>query len=122
MEPLLPTARHLARTALLLAAAHCAGQSTCYDFGSIPTPASWEASPSLLGCSAAPDWPAWHLFTPAHRAPAPHPGFNPGDATARPRLLVTYRCTGLLLLPVVPMSVRFQGYVVDQTEVACLTP
>ncbi len=107
------------RSALLFFAPALTAQSVCHHLGSVPVPASWTAGPVPLGCSGAPAWPAWHLFTPAHRAPAPHPGFNPGNATARPRLLVSYRCTGLLLLPVVPVHVRTMGYVIDRSESAC---
>ncbi len=86
---------------------------TCWGQGSVPVAASIEPSPLLLGC------PQWHLFTPAHRAPAAHPGFNPGDATARPRLLIAYRCTGFLLVPVVPVRITVMGYVLDRDESAC---
>lgn len=92
---------------------------TCYGFGSHFVDATIEASPSLLGCAAAPTWPDWHLFTPAHRQPGPHPGFNPGEACELPRLLVAYRCTGWLLLPVVPRRFTTMGYVIDQPEIAC---
>ncbi len=94
-------------------------QTTCYHQGSTPVTASWEASPLPLGCTGAPTWPAWHLFTPAHRAPAPHQGFNPGDATQWPRVIVVYQCTGFLLLPVVPVHIRTLGYVIDRPEMAC---
>lgn len=94
-------------------------QTGCYDFGSIPTPAQWESSGTPLGCGGAPTWPTWHLFTPAHRRPAPHTGFNPGDARARPRVLVVWRCTGLTFHPVTIRQVRFLGYVVDQPEFPC---
>ncbi|MFO1076894.1 MAG: hypothetical protein U1E73_04110 [Planctomycetota bacterium] len=107
---------------------------TCFDFGSIPVAASWQASPIPLGCALLPNWPQpnwpqpnwpqqqwpqWHLFTPPHRAPATHAGFAPGDARELPRLLIHYRCTGLLLLPVVVDRVRYMGYVIDQPEVPC---
>lgn len=104
---------------LLLATALPAQQ--CFDFGSQPVPQQWQASPFLLGCPAAPTWPMWHLLTPAHDAPTPHPGFAPGDAHARPRLLIHYRCTGWLLLPVLPRSVRRSGYVIHQPEYPCTT-
>ncbi|MEO6597653.1 MAG: hypothetical protein ABIP94_23155 [Planctomycetota bacterium] len=104
---------------MLLSAAHGLAQSTCYHFGSTPMAATWEASPGLLDCAAAPSWPQWHLFTPAHRAPGPHQGFNPGNAQARPRVLIAYRCTGFLLVPVVPVHIRWMGYVIDQPEIAC---
>ena len=60
--------------------------------------------------------------TPAHRAPTPHAGFDPGNATPRPRVIIVYRCTGFLLLPVVPAQIRTMGYVIDQPEVACAGP
>ena len=91
----------------------------CSHQGSVPVAASWQASPWPLGCAAAPGWPTWHTFTPAHRAPAPHAGFNPGDAHARPRLLVAWRCTGFLLVPVVPIAVQTMGYVIDRPEHPC---
>jgi hypothetical protein len=94
-------------------------QRTCFDSGSAPVAASIEASPFLLGCSTAPTWPVWHLLTPGHRTPAPHPGFAPGQAQALPRFLVRYRCTGWLLLPVLPDHVRTMGYVIDQPEHPC---
>ncbi|HEX6810143.1 MAG TPA: hypothetical protein VF384_00845 [Planctomycetota bacterium] len=111
-----------ARLFLLLAAAHTAhlsAQATCADFGSTPVAATFEAGPIPLGCTGAPHWPSWHLFTPAHRAPSPHPGFHPGSASPRPRVIVVYRCTGFLLLPVVPVGVHTMGYVIDQPEIAC---
>jgi hypothetical protein len=88
----------------------------CFHFGSFPVPAQLEASPWTLPCA---NWPQWHLLTPAHDAPAPHFGFAPGDASARPRLLVRYRCTGFLLLPVLPDHVRTSGYVIHQPEFPC---
>ncbi|HZN40530.1 MAG TPA: hypothetical protein VFD82_17125 [Planctomycetota bacterium] len=94
-------------------------QTTCSNLGSIPVAATLEAGPIPLGCSGAANWPCWHLFTPAHRAPAPHAGFDPGNATPRPRVIVVYRCTGFLLLPVVPVHIRTMGYVIDQPEIAC---
>jgi len=112
-----PTARVL--LPILALAAVGRAQSTCYHFGSMPRPATWERSPSLLGCTNAPAWPDWHLFTPAHRAPAPHAGFNPGNAHELPRVIVLYRCTGYLLVPVVIVRVRTMGWVIDQPEIAC---
>jgi len=114
-------ARRTARVLLVCLALATAGQaqSTCYHFGSVPMPARWEPSPAPLGCSPAPAWPAWHLFTPAHRAPCAHAGFNPGNAHELPRVIVVYRCTGFLLVPVVIVRVRTMGWVVDQPEVAC---
>ena len=99
-----------------------AAQSTCYDFGSTPVARQWSDSPLPLGCAAAPTWPQWRLFTPWHRAPAAHIGFNPGNAHAWPVLLFRYRCTGWLLLPVVIDHVRTNGYVIDQPEHPCATP
>jgi hypothetical protein len=72
-----------------------------------------------LGCAGAPQWPCWHLFTPAHREPAPHAGFDPGSAVALPRILVTWHCTGWLFVPVLPSGATAMGYVVDRPEVAC---
>lgn len=92
---------------------------TCFHFGSVPVAASVQPGPLLPGCPAAAGWPAWHLWTPPHRAPAPHVGFAPGDARELPRVLVAYRCTGFLLVPVVPVSVRTMGYVIDQPESPC---
>ena len=94
-------------------------QATCHHLGSLPIAASLDVSPVPLGCSGAPSWPAWHLLTPPHRAPAPHQGFNPGNALALPRVLVEYRCSGFLLLPVVIARVRTMGYVIDRAEHAC---
>jgi hypothetical protein len=72
-----------------------------------------------LACAAAPGWPHWHLFTPAHRAVVPRTGWQQGDARALPRLLVRWRCTGSLLLPVVPAGIRTMGYVLDVAESPC---
>lgn len=94
-------------------------QTTCWDFGSTPIAASLEASPVPLGCARAGSWPAWHLLTPPHRAPAPHVGFNPGDVRVFPRILVVYRCTGLVFAPVAVDRVVVSGYVFDQPEFAC---
>ena len=99
-------------------------QPGCYDFGSTPVAATWEASYVPLGCTYLPhwphsSWPQWHLYTPAHRRPGPHVGYNPGDARQLPRVLVTYRCTGFLFVPVMIDRVRFLGYVVDQPEYKC---
>lgn len=109
---------------MLLAAVAAANGTaqTCFHRGSVPRPAIVEAAPFSLGCSGAPEWPAFHLFTPAHREPAPHFGFAPGQATARYRWLVSYRCTGLLLVPVLPERVRRVGYVIDQPEFPCGGP
>ena len=91
----------------------------CFHFGSMPMPASLTTSPWSLPCA---NWPEWHLLTPAHDAPAPHFGFAPGNALALPRLLVHYRCTGFLLLPVLPDHVRTSGYVIHQPEYPCNAP
>jgi hypothetical protein len=111
--------RALRTFALLLLAPFAVAQSGCSGFGSMPVPATVTASPLPLGCSTAPLAAQWQLFTPGHRAPAPHPGFDPGHAHALPRVIVRYRCTGLLLLPVLPVSIRTSGYVLDQAEHAC---
>jgi hypothetical protein len=96
---------------------------SCSGQGSQPVAASCTPGPIALGCAAAPQWPIWHLFTPAHRMPVARPGFGPGPAQALPRVLVAWRCTGWLFVPVVPSSVRTMGYVVDRPEVACgVTP
>lgn len=97
-------------------------QTGCSNFGSAPVAASIESSPIRLGCAAEPTWPTWHLFTPAHRQPGPHVGFDPGNAIPLPRVLVAWYCTGFLLLPVVPLHVRTIGYVIDQPEHACAPP
>ncbi len=96
-----------------------AAAQSCSGQGSQPIAASWTPGPIALGCAAAPEWPIWHLLTPAHRAPATRPGFDPGPAQALPRVLVAWRCTGWMLLPVVPASVRTMGYVIDRPEIAC---
>jgi hypothetical protein len=115
--------RPVLRAAILFAAlaAAVAAQSVCSDFGSVPVSATVEASPTTLDCPAARPWPDWHLFTPAHRAPQAHVGFRPGDARALPRVIVVYRCTGFLLVPVLPIRVRVMGYVIDQPEISCVT-
>jgi hypothetical protein len=92
---------------------------TCPDQGSQLVAATWSPSPLALGCAGAPAWPQWHAFTPAHRAPVPHAGFRPGTACALPRLLVTWRCTGFLLVPVVPTGLVVSGYVIDRPEHDC---
>jgi hypothetical protein len=95
-------------------------QHLCYDLGSQLVPAAVTASPTLLGCAAAPAWPSWHLFTPEHREPCARKGFNPGSARALPRIIVVYRCTGYLLVPVVAVSVQTMGYVIDRPEIPCV--
>jgi hypothetical protein len=91
----------------------------CYDRGSTPVAATWEAGPDL-GCEQAPGWPYWHLFTPAHRDLVSKPGCRPGDTVMLPRILVHYRCTGWLLVPVVVDRVRVMGQVPDTAEQRCL--
>jgi hypothetical protein len=113
--PLLPL---LSLVPLLLPGAARA-QSRCFDFGSVPRPARIEAGPRLLECAGGTVWPQWHLLTPPHREPAPRPGYDPGDARELPRVLVAYRCTGLLLAPIAILRVRRMGYVIDQPEIAC---
>ncbi len=115
--PLLRALRGLVSFVLLLPFA--SAQAGCPGFGSLPMPATITASPVPLGCATAPTAPQWYLLTPRHRAPAPHPGFTPGNAHALPQVIVTYRCTGLLLVPVVPVGIRTLGYVIDQPEYAC---
>jgi hypothetical protein len=114
MNPLL-----LLRVGAAAVAALSLPAQACYHQGSVPVAASWQAAPGSLGCAAAPQWPAWHTFTPAHRAPSPHAGHRPGDASALPRLLITWRCTGFLLVPVVPVGVTTMGYVIDRAVSAC---
>jgi hypothetical protein len=104
--------------AALLTAAATPAQS-CPGQGSLPRAGQLDAAPFPLGCAAASAWPAWHLWTPPHREPAPRPGFTPGDAAALPRWFVTWRCTGWLLLPVVPQSLATMGYVLDRAELPC---
>jgi hypothetical protein len=112
---LAPTIAAAAAIAVPLAAQSCSNQ------GSTPVAALLEAGPVALGCAGAPTWPCWHLFTPRHRAPAPHAGFDPGNAVALPRILVSWHCTGWLLVPVLPAGVTTMGYVVDRPEYACST-
>ena len=94
-------------------------QSSCPGYGSTYVAARAQPSPLPLGCARATIWPMWHLLLPPHRAPAAHRDHRPGHARALPTLIVTYRCTGWLLLPVVPTGVRTMGYVIDQAEHAC---
>ena len=91
----------------------------CPNFGAQARPATWSASPVLLQCPNAPNWPQWHLYTPRHRAPTPHTGFRPGQVREKRALLVPYACTGLDFAPVRLLRVRVMGYVVDMQEVAC---
>jgi hypothetical protein len=110
----------VALACMLLVPARAAAQN-CPGQGSLPRAAQRDAAPFALGCAQAPGWPSWHLWTPPHREPAPRPGFAPGAAVALPRWLVTWRCTGWLLLPVVPQSLATMGYVLDRPEWPCGT-
>jgi hypothetical protein len=96
-----------------------AAQAGCPHFGSTPVPATVTDSPVPLDCRMAPHAPQWRLFTPGHREPAPHAGYEPGNAHALPQVIVRYRCTGLLLVPVLPAGIRTMGYVIDQPEHLC---
>jgi hypothetical protein len=93
----------------------------CPHEGSVPAAATCEPGPPL-GCPYAPAAPAWHLWTPAHRAPAPQRDHWPGDARVLPRLLLRYRCTGLRLLPLVPSELRTLGTVFDVPSHRCRPP
>lgn len=104
--------------ASLLPAAPAPGQ-ICYDRGSALVTAFWESGPDM-GCAQAPGWPWWHMWTPEHRVLVPKPGYRPGDTRSRPRILVAYRCTGWLLLPVVVDRVRVMGQVLDTEDRACV--
>jgi hypothetical protein len=90
----------------------------CPDQGSAWVEGRRESGPPL-GCPHAPWTAAWDLWTPPHRAPAPRPGFRPGDARAFPRLLVRYRCTGFWLVPKVVLEVKTLGYVFDVEQARC---
>lgn len=121
------TRRRLGAAFVSIVVAHVvatlAPAQTCPGQGSLPQAAALEGAPFPLGCAAAPDWPAWHLWTPPHRAPAPRPGYAPGDACALPRVLVRWRCTGWFLWPVAPEAIVTMGYVLDRAESPCgLTP
>ena len=94
-------------------------QSLCLNSGSTPTAATFTPSPLALGCSGAPNWPMWHQFVPPHRSPSPHTGFRPGRAEAIPVIIVQYRCTGLLLSPIVASGFVNMGYVIDMPEHPC---
>lgn len=104
---------------LLLASA--ARAQVCYDRGCAPVAAFWEAGPDM-GCAQAPGWPWWHMHTPEHHVLVAKPGFRPGDTRALPRILIAYRCTGWLLLPVVVDRVRVMGQVLDTAERPCVPP
>ena len=113
-----------ARTFLLLLldatfAEAVSAQSTCVNSGSTPAAAAFWPSPLALGCVGAPSWPMWHQFVPPHRMPSPHVGFRPGRAEAVPVIIVQYRCTGLLLSPVVASGFVNMGYVIDMPEYPC---
>lgn len=109
----------LLAAAAALTVARLPAQAVCYNFGSTPVAAHVDPAPVALACPYAPNWPQWHLLTPPHRMPTQHIGFNPGDAWQRPALLVTWRCTNFLFVPVAVARVRLMGYVVDQREFAC---
>ena len=94
-------------------------QSWCYHQGSMLVAASWTPSPLPLGCTAAPTWPMWQMFTPTHRTPTMHLGYRPGRGAALGVIVVHYQCTGLLLYPVVPSHYRTKGYVIDMPEHPC---
>ena len=49
----------------------------------------------------------------------PHVGFRPGRGEAVPVVVVQYRCTGLLLAPVIASGYVNMGYVIDMPEHAC---
>ena len=108
---------------LLLAGAMLANaasaQSLCANSGSTPITATFTPSPLPLGCVGAPSWPMWRQFVPTHRAPAPHVGFQQGRGEAVPVIVVQYRCTGLLLSPVIASAYVNMGYVIDMPEHAC---
>ena len=110
----------VALACMLLVPARAAAQN-CPGQGSLPRAAQRDAAPFALGCAQAPGWPSWHLWTPPHREPTPRSGFAPGDAEALQRWFVTWRCTGWLLLPVVPQSLATMGYVLDRPEWPCGT-
>jgi hypothetical protein len=116
------TSQWLARLLALVLAAAGALLAQCPNQGSLPRFAHVERAPFALGCAAAPEWPAWHLRTPAHRAPAMRTGFQPGGARALPVTLQTWQCTGLLLPAILPASLLTMGYVLDRAEYACVAP
>lgn len=102
-----------------IAAQAIAAQTFCYHSGSTPMAASSTASPLPLGCIGAPSWPMWRMFTPQHRSPTVHFGYRPGRGESVPVIVVQYRCTGLLLTPVVASSLSNLGYVIDMPEHVC---
>jgi hypothetical protein len=103
---------------LLLATALPAQQ--CFDFGSQPVPQQFEASPFLLGC---PRSTGLARVAPADAGPrraGPARRLRPGRRTRRDRACWWhYRCTGFLLLPVLPAPCALSGYVIHQPEFAC---
>lgn len=102
----------------LLAVAAALPAQFCPDQGSMLQPARLEAGPEQH-CSGAPGWPHWHLYTPPFRAVVPRRGMQQGPVRAVPRLLLRWRCTGYLLLPVVIAQVRTMGFELDVAEEAC---
>ena len=90
----------------------CPGQGTELIGGTI------EFGPDM-NCPRAPGWPWWHLYTPPHRAVVRKPGWQQGPAHAFGRVLLQWRCTGFLLVPVVPDRLRLLGYVMDVAQDAC---
>lgn len=112
----LPLSRSIPAVALLAASSLPA--QWCPNFGGHAEPARIVHAPFTVSCGTA-NPPAWTMFVPAHRAPGRKPGFAPGNACELPCLLVTWRCTGLWLLPYAPATVRTMGYVVDQPDGVC---
>lgn len=106
------------RPLILVCCLFAAARGQCPDQGSHLVAATIEAGPDL-GCARAPGWPFWHLWTPPHRAVIDAPGMQQGDARAAPRILVRWRCTGFLLVPVAIAEVRTMGYVLDVAAVPC---
>lgn len=105
--------------AAVLSAGRASAQSACQNAGSMLQAAAFHPSPLALGCAGAPNWPMWEQYVPAHRTPAPHVGYRQGRAETVPVIVVQYRCTGLLLQPVVVSNHVVMGYVIDMPEVAC---
>jgi hypothetical protein len=108
--------------ALVSAALLCGiapAQTFCFHSGSTPIAAAWTPGPIALGCVGATTWPTWRQYVPAHRAPTPHFGYQPGRGEAVPVIVVRYRCTGMLLTPVVPSQYVTMGYVIDMPEHPC---
>lgn len=105
----------------VLAAPSVHGQVRCAHQGSEPRSLEVQTGPRL-SCAGAPHWPAWHYMLPAHRAVVPKPGFHQGEARAFPCVILQWRCTGWLLVPVAPLAVRTLGYVLDVAETPCIPP